>query len=379
MFSLKEASAVAREPDVAAAVDAVERYLLSASGPGPFRQARNCADAAPDRAAYKGLADLGITHAFVPEAQGGSGLSPGTAALVAERLGWSLAREPFVENIVLPMALLLGLRAGALVEAAAGGEIFCVAWQEAEFALPAVDAIGTLAATEGPGIRIRGTKRFVMGARASTRMLVLATHQGEPVLACLPASAAKRRDKMLADGTCWSDVEIDAVIEPADILDRGAACIPLLTRALDLANVAIAGQLHGLQSRILALTLEYLNTRVQFDKPLGAFQALQHRAVELYNHAQVTRFLLGEAVDSLGADAPGGTLASYASRAKARAADAALRIAREGIQMHGGIGFSDEYDLGLYVKRVLVLSAWLGTADWHRRRYASLGPSGMEA
>ncbi len=378
MFALKEASAVAREPDVAAAVDAVERYLLSASGPGPFRQARNSADAAPDRAAYKGLADLGIAHAFVPEAQGGSGLPAGAGALLAERLGWSLAREPFVENVVLPVSLLLALGATSLVEAV-GGETYCVAWQEGDFALPGAGTIATTATPEGSGFRLRGTKRFVMGARASTRMLVLASLAGVPVVACVPASAATRQDKALADGTCWSDVAFDTTVDAAGLLGRGEACIAALTRALDLASLAIAGQLHGLQSKILALTLEYLNTRVQFDKPLGAFQALQHRAVALYNHAQVTRFLLGEAVDALGADAPAATLASYASRAKARAADAALRIAKEGIQMHGGIGFSDEYDLGLYVKRVLVLSAWLGTADWHRRRYASLGPSGMEA
>ena len=383
MHSLKEASATAREPDIAATIDAVDRYLLAASGPARFRQARNSADAAVDVAAYGGLAVLGLAQAVVPEAQGGSGLPPGVVALVAERLGHALAREPYAENIVLPVALLMALPAqpsvAALLEASGNGEILCVAWQEGAFDLPSEGSIATTLTCEGAGLRLKGTKRFVMGARASTRLVVLATLEGKPTLVCVPSSKAQRHDKALADGTCWSELEFDALLADSDILARGPDCLPALTRALDLTNLCIAGLLHGLQSRILELTLEYLNTRVQFDKPLGAFQALQHRAVELYNHAQITRFLLGEAIDATTAEVPAETLAAYASRAKARASDAALRIAKEGIQMHGGIGFSDEYDLGLYVKRILVLSAWLGGAEWHRRRYAALESAGIEA
>jgi alkylation response protein AidB-like acyl-CoA dehydrogenase len=211
-----------------------------------------------------------------------------------------------------------------------------------------------------------------MGARASTRLLVLASIEGEPAILSVPAGKTTRKDKRLADGSAWADIEFDAMMEPSAVLARGDACLRALTYALDLTNLAIAGVLHGLQSRILAMTLEYLGTREQFGQPLGTFQTLQHRAVDLYNHAQIARFLIGEAVDAVGHDVPAATLAAYASRAKARTADSAARIAKEGIQMHGAIGFSDEYDLGLYVKRVLVLSAWLGGATCHRRRYAAL-------
>ena len=374
MFSLKDASAVAKEPEVAAAIDAVDRYLQAASGPQRFRRARNSADAAVDIAAYRGLAEVGVTNALLPEELGGSGFAPGVAVLIAERLGWSLAREPFVENVVLPVALLLELGAPTLRGAAGPGEIPCVAWQEGAYALPGAGSIATRVAADAAGLRIRGRKRFVMGARASTRLVVLAAMEGEPVLVCVAAAApgVKRHDKLLADGTCWSDIEFDATLGRADVLARGAKCLAALERALDIANLALAGVLYGLQTRIFALTLDYLGTRVQFDRPIGAFQALQHRAVDLYTHAQITRFLLGEAVDAGAADVPAQTLADYASRAKARAADAGLRIAKEGIQMHGGIGFSDEYDLGMYVKRILVLSAWLGGADWHRRRFAAI-------
>ena len=376
MFQLKDASAVAREPDVAAAIDAVDRYLATASGPARFRIARDSADAAPEIAGCRGLAQVGVAGALVPEALGGSGFAPGVAALIAERLGWSLAREPFVENIVLPAALAQGLHADALLRSVAGGEILCVAWQEGAFAAPAGARIDASVAAEGGGLRLKGAKRFVMGARASTRMLVLAKMEGAPVIVEADAAApgVQRRDKRLADGTCWSDVDFDVALSEAAVLARGEPALAALSGALSLANLALAGMLHGLQSRILAMTLEYLGTRVQFDKPIGAFQALQHRAVDLYAHAQITRYLIGEAVDAAQPQLPARALETYASRAKARAADAALRIAKEGIQMHGGIGFSDEYDLGLYVKRILVLSAWLGNADWHRRRLAAIDP-----
>ncbi len=368
MFSLKEASSVAREPEIAAAIDAVERYLQLASGPKVFRGTQNADSGEAEVAAYRGLGGLGLASALNPEASGGSGFPPGVAALIGERLGWTLSREPFVENVILPSTLLRRLGAPPGNDS----EIACVAWQESGFCFPEASAIRTTATVEGRGYRLCGTKRFVMGARASIRLLVLARLDGAPAILSVASSSAKREDKHLADGSTWSDVEFDCAIGHADVLARGDDCIPALTFALDLANLALAGLLHGLQSRILTMTLEYLGTREQFGKPLGSFQALQHRAVELYNHAQIARFLLGEAVDAVGHDVSPQVLAEYASRAKARTVDSAARIAREGIQLHGAIGFSDEYDLGLYVKRILVLSAWLGGATWHRRRYASL-------
>ena len=374
LFALKDASSVAREPEVAAAIDAVDRYLLSASGPQHFRRTRDASGGEAEVAAYRGLASLGLTNAFVSENLGGSGFAPGVAILVGERLGWSLAREPFVENVVFPSALLQALGAPSPGEA----EIACVAWQEDAFAMPDAGAKQAMATLEGTGFRLRGKKRFVMGARASTRMLVLASTEGAPAIISVPSAKAIRKDKQLADGSAWSEVEFDVLVEPSAVLARGDETLHALEYALDLANLAIAGVLHGLQSRILAMTLEYLGTREQFGKPLGAFQALQHRAVDLYNHAQIARFLLGEAVDAVGHAVQAPTLAAYASRAKARTVDSASRIAKEGLQMHGAIGFSDEYDLGLYVKRVLVLSAWLGGAVWHRRRYAALEVSEVD-
>jgi alkylation response protein AidB-like acyl-CoA dehydrogenase len=120
------------------------------------------------------------------------------------------------------------------------------------------------------------------------------------------------------------------------------------------------------------MSLDYLRTRVQFGKPIGAFQALQHRAVDLHIHGELASAVLEEALAVLDRGPAAPARAAAASRVKARCAEAATRITREAIQFHGAIGFTDEFDAGLYLKRALVLTAWLGGATWHRRRYARL-------
>jgi alkylation response protein AidB-like acyl-CoA dehydrogenase len=375
MFALKEGSALAREPELAAAVDSLDRYLQAKAGAPAFRQARGSGGAG-DPARYRGLAELGLAAAFLDESCGGSGLPEGAAPIFAERLGWWLAREPFVENVVLPGALAKRIGDQSTTAAIAAGQRVCVAWQEAAFDRPGRASVATRIARERDGWRLKGRKRFVMGAAESDCMLVLASDAGSPVLVAVPSSmpGVTREDKLLADGSHWSDIAFDLALPADAVRAQGDAVTEALAASVALANLALAGVLHGLQSRILAMTLDYLGTRVQLGQPIGSFQALQHRAADLYTHAQITRFVLGEAADALRVGANDHTLEIYASRAKARAADAALRIAKEGIQMHGAIGFSDEYDLGLYVKRVLVLSAWLGDASWHRREVAALEP-----
>jgi alkylation response protein AidB-like acyl-CoA dehydrogenase len=123
----------------------------------------------------------------------------------------------------------------------------------------------------------------------------------------------------------------------------------------------------------LEMTLEYLRTRVQFGKPIGSFQALQHRAVDMYIQKELTRATLAAAVALLDqADCTPERRSAVVSSAKARASQAALAICKEALQMHGAIGYTDEYDLGLYFNRALVLAAWLGNASAHRARYAAL-------
>ncbi|MBE0626776.1 MAG: acyl-CoA dehydrogenase, partial [Burkholderiales bacterium] len=148
-----------------------------------------------------------------------------------------------------------------------------------------------------------------------------------------------------------------------------------LRLALDHATLSASAELLGVMDCALEMTLAYLRTRVQFGKPIGSFQALQHRAVDMYIQKELTRATLAAALATVQApDCTPDQRTAAASSAKARATQAALAICKEALQMHGAIGYTDEYDLGLYFNRALVLSAWLGNAAMHRSRYAALAP-----
>ena len=131
--------------------------------------------------------------------------------------------------------------------------------------------------------------------------------------------------------------------------------------------------------RALDMSVDYMKTRVQFGKPIGSFQALAHRAVDLHIQRELSSAVLDDAVALFDGAATAARRSAMASRVKARCSEAGLRITREAIQIHGAIGFTDEYDAGLYLKRAMTLSAWLGNAAQHRRRYAQLIEADREA
>jgi alkylation response protein AidB-like acyl-CoA dehydrogenase len=142
-----------------------------------------------------------------------------------------------------------------------------------------------------------------------------------------------------------------------------------LRRATDEAAIVASAELYGCMSGVLELTLSYMKTRVQFGVPIGSFQALQHRAVDLWIQKELSGALVGYALGELDKGVSTERLAELASRAKARCSEAGIDLGRECIRLHGAIGFTDEYDAGLYLKRALVLSAWLGNSYEQRRRF----------
>ncbi|MBI2318660.1 MAG: acyl-CoA dehydrogenase, partial [Betaproteobacteria bacterium] len=222
---------------------------------------------------------------------------------------------------------------------------------------------------------LEGTSRFV-GAPGADAFVVAARSTGGIELYWIARDAAGLacEPEPLADGSASARLTFRAVDAPDGTRVASAQTArSALEIALDHALLAASAELLGVMDSVLDKTLDYLRTRVQFGKPIGSFQALQHRAVDLYIQKELTRAALDAAGATL--EDPGRSAAersAAASGAKARASQAALAICGEALQMHGAIGFTDEYDLGLYFKRALVLSASLGNAGAHRRRYASL-------
>jgi len=332
-----------------------------------------------DRDFWRALADMGWLGIAVPERFGGMGLGLREATIVAEGLARALVPEPFTATAVLAVSLIEGgdsepLKQELLPRIAAGSLVPAVAWQEraGELDPAAIDAVAV--PFEG-GFRLSGAKRFIAAAAAADGFVVSARCADDLALFWVSADAAGARltTHRLADGRASGTLVLsDAMVTREGMVASPVVARAALARALDRATVVAGAELVGVMTRTLELSLDYMRTRVQFGKPIGAFQALQHRAVDLYLQQELATAVLAEGVRDLETIADDRARAALASRVKARASEAALRVTREAIQIHGAIGFTEDCDVGLYTKRAIVLSAWLGNATAHRRRYARI-------
>ncbi len=351
-----------------------------AAGRLPLARARQLRKAQPefDPAMFEELAGQGWTGLLLPEAFGGFGLGFAEARVVIEGLAGQLAPEPLVPVAVLAAGALRRCakstrRDELLAALAAGKAVPGLAWQnlagDLEIEQPPFTAVAA-----GDGWTLQGEARFVRpGSGATDYLLLASTPQGVALFAVeADCSGLAVKHEAQADGTWLARLKASALPVTASAalsLDRTD-----LAAALDEALVMNAVELFALITRMRAMTLDYIKTRVQFGKAIGSFQSLQHRSADMLIQEELTRAVVGQAVAALDAELPPHKRTSMASRAKARAAEVAMSTAREAIQMHGGIAVTDEYDLSLYVNRVLSLAPWLGNAQAHRRRYVRLNP-----
>jgi alkylation response protein AidB-like acyl-CoA dehydrogenase len=218
--------------------------------------------------------------------------------------------------------------------------------------------------------RLSGRKCFVVPAATADGFLVTAGGANGLALHWIPANAEGVSISLDAsvDGGFVGTVTFDRAA--ATLLADGPDVSPIIDAALDEACLAAAAELVGVMSAALDMTLAYTRQRVQFGVAIGSFQALQHRLVDLWMQAQLSRAALRRAIAAFDAEPLARALAVTA--AKARASDAALLIARQGIQLHGGMGYTDACDIGLCLKRAVMLSAFLGNGTVQRRRFAAL-------
>ena len=331
-----------------------------------------------ERSVWEEMAQLGWLGVLISDEHGGLGLGLTEAAIIAEELSRSLAPEPYAASAVLAASAIAqsdnaSLKSTLLAELAAGKTIPALAWQEQA----GVDTahVATHAARFEGGYRLSGEKRFISGAAGADGYIVTTGVDAGPALFWIPRDVpgATLRLEKAADGRHFGTLSLsDVMVSRDNVLATGLRAEGALQRALDDARVVASAELYGVMSRALDMTVDYLKTRVQFGKPIGSFQALQHRAVDLYVQQQLASAALEHVLGALEHERDQRLRSALASRAKARCAEAALTITRATIQLHGAIGFTDEYDAGLYLKRAMVLAAWLGGPTWHRRRYARL-------
>ena len=349
--------------------DSAKAFLADMGGPARLRQQRGTMPGF-DRNVWRSIAQAGWTSILVPEDQGGLGLGLRELLAVMEEIGRRPLPEPFVAAAVQSAALLCALPAGVLrdqllADVTSGKRLIGVAWQERAGELQAV-GVQTRADTTGDRTVLSGTKRWVVPGAGADGWLVLAEGQQVFWVECGQGVSAVPLPRV--DDSSMADLGFDRA--PAQLLAVGAAAVTAVEKANDIARLAQAAEQLGIARHAYESTLEYLKTRVQFGKPIGANQALQHRMVDAYIDVELSAACLRDVLDQY--ERGGTDLAALASRAKARCADVAVRLTRLAIQFHGAIGFTDEFDIGLYWKRALHLSSWLGGAAAHRSRYMRL-------
>ena len=329
-----------------------------------------------DRALWKDMAGLGWTGLLVAQEHGGSGLNLEDMAVVAQGLASQLLPEPLAACAVLGVRTLAHcddqtMTHELLADVATGTRLLCVAFQEQAGELLA-EQLQTRAGVTADSVTLNGTKRFVAGAAGADGYLVSANSGAGTVLVYVPANTAgvSVDDQVLADGRYSATLTFADVVVPAgNLLVRENQAPTALAQAIDETTAIACAEMVGMMQTVLDMTLEYLRTRVQFGKPIGSFQSLQHRCVDLFVQQQLAQASLADALQAL-RDAPGETsTAATVSRAKARCSDAAALLTRQAIQLHGAIGYTEDSDVGLFVKRALTLGAWLGNSAWHRRRF----------
>ncbi|MEZ5909769.1 MAG: acyl-CoA dehydrogenase family protein [Hyphomicrobiaceae bacterium] len=332
--------------------------------------------------AWTRYAELGLLGLPLPESAGGFGGTAIDTMIASVELGRALALEPFVATVVMGAgairlagspeqqeAMLPAVAEGKLKLAAALGE------PQARFDL---DDVSTTAAKAGADYVLNGRKAVVLGGDSADKLVVSARTSGGATdraglsLFVVEASAAGvvRRGYQLVDGRGAAEVTLSDVKVPQSArLGAEGGAWPVIEQVSDLAISALLGEAIGAWERINELTLEYLKTRQQFGRTIGQFQVLQHRMVDLtleYEHAKSLVYLAAMEADSTAASQRGRAIAA----AKFFVDDKGRQCGEHAIQMHGGIGMTQEYVLSDYVKRLAMISHTLGDSDHHLARFA---------
>lgn len=326
-----------------------------------------------DKSTWQEMAESGWLGFVIPEEYEGIGLTFSDLSLILIQIGKGLSPAPFVSTAVAAARALVrgdneAVKKEKLPLLVAGEWRPALAWQEVRSDL----SEKALATRCVDGV-LNGQKCFVPDAGEADAYIVSAASDSGTALYLVDASAdgieveyEQRVDGGFYGHLTFTNTPVGEVVASAS---EGEA---VLAATLDESRVAISAELLGVMTRALEITVDYIGQRVQFDKPIGSFQVLQHKTVDLFIACEISRSVLLQSASILDAEVSAKERAIAASQVKARCSDAALTVGKDAIQLHGGIGYTDEANIGLYLKKAMYLSSWLGGASAHRARYAEL-------
>ena len=360
------------------------RGLISDKAPvSHLRGLRDSKDATGfSRELWKEFADMGFSGLLVPENFGGSGLGYVEAGVVMEEIGRTLMPSPFLSTAVLAASALTragneAQKAAHLPKIADGSLLAALAVDEGTKHRPL--QISLQAVRAGNGFKLNGAKALVVDGHTADLLIVAARTGGAAgerngltlFLVDPKAKGVAIERTVMVDAHNAARIEFANVEVNADqVLGEVDQGYQLLDGLLNIGRGAVASEMVGLSEEVFGRTVTYLKERKQFGKLIGEFQALQHRAAELYVDIEITRAAVLKALQTLDGDFD--HAATAVAVAKARAGTTATRAVQEGVQMHGGMGMTDQFDIGFFMKRARVCQELFGDSNYHADQLARL-------
>jgi len=363
--------------------DAAKGFLADSAPVSQLRKLRdeNNADGF-DRKTWAAMAEMGWTSVLVPEEHGGVAMGHVAAGVIAEEMGRTLTASPYLSTAIMGANALARFGSEAqksewLPKIAAGEAIFAVGTDEGRKHDPS--RVTTTAERSGNGFKLNGEKSFVAEAHIADMILVSARTAGAEdeasgiTLFLVPRDATGvtvERQSMI-DNRNAGRVKLDNVELDADaVVGEVDGGLNPLEAVLDAGRAGLSAEMSGSAQECLERTVDYLKERKQFGQVIGTYQGLQHRAAHLYSEIELGKSIVLKTLQTL--DLAPDHASMMVSAAKAKMGRVAQLAAQESIQMHGGIGMTDEYDIGFFIKRVRVAEALFGDANYHTDKFARL-------
>lgn len=332
-----------------------------------------------DQGAWSNLVELGVAGLLVPEEYGGFGETPATMLAVQRELGRGLISEPAISSAVMAVTLLSHcdnsiVKQRWLTAHAEGEAVLAIAWQE-EGERYSLRPLGMRASIVNGGFSLEGRKVLVWHGAGAQALIVSAVLDGEMALFLVPADSKGLTiaDYPTFDGSRASTVTFERVVVGLDqLIAKGPQAHGLLTLALDFGITALCAHASGAMEYLTEITIQYLKTRKQFGQPLAAFQVLQHRLGDMLTQQEMGLSMTYVATMGL-AETDAAKRSRLVSMAKVEVAAAARFVGESAVQLHGGMGVTDELEVGDYFKRLTYTDLLLGDTNFHLQRMQDLG------